>query len=84
MSLQEAVFSRARTSECPFACKHVERVVDYSTVSCPVAEHASASEGVWFTQPMLTGDRSDMDSIVEAVAKLHAHRDELKQAAESA
>ena len=81
---REAVFSRVHTSECPFTCKHVERVVDYSKVSCPVAEHASTSEAVWFSQPMLTGDRSDMDSIVEAVAKVHAHRDELKQAAESA
>ena len=49
-----------------------------------IRDSASTSEGVWFSQPMLTGDRSDMDSIVEAIAKIHAHRDELKKASESA
>lgn len=78
---REAVFSRVHTSDCPFTCKHVERVVDYSKVSCPVAEYAATQECVWFYQSMLTGDRSDMDSIVEAVGKIHEHCSELEEVA---
>ena len=34
-------------------------------------------EAVWFSQNMLLGPRSDMDQIVEAVRKIHAHAAEL-------
>lgn len=51
--------------------------LDYTRVSCPVTERACREEAVWFTQPMLLGTQADMDDIVEAVAKVYAHRQEL-------
>ncbi|NLG50152.1 MAG: DegT/DnrJ/EryC1/StrS family aminotransferase [Chloroflexi bacterium] len=51
--------------------------LDYSKVSCPVTERACREEAVWLTQPMLLGTQADMDDIVEAVAKVYAHRQEL-------
>jgi dTDP-4-amino-4,6-dideoxygalactose transaminase len=43
---------------------------------CPVNERL-CEEGVWFTQNMLLGERSDMDQIAEAVRKIQAHAGEL-------
>lgn len=37
---------------------------------CPAAERACYQEAVWFSQTMLLGSRADMDSIVEAAAKV--------------
>ncbi len=37
---------------------------------CPIAEHACYEEAVWLTQNMLLGTRGDMDTIVEAIAKI--------------
>lgn len=74
---REELFTRMRTDDCPMTCKHVERAIDYNLVSCPVCEKACASECVWFSQSMFLGERSDMDSIVEAVAKIQKHNTEL-------
>lgn len=37
---------------------------------CPIAEHACHAEAIYLSQNLLLGDRSDMDSIVEAIAKI--------------
>ena len=37
---------------------------------CPAAERACYQEAVWFPQTMLLGTRADMDSIIEAAAKV--------------
>ena len=37
-------------------------------------------EGVWFSQTMLLGPRSDMDQIAEAIRKIRAHAGELAKA----
>jgi dTDP-4-amino-4,6-dideoxygalactose transaminase len=37
---------------------------------CPIAEHVSLTEAVYLTQNLLLGTREDMDSIVEAIAKI--------------
>jgi dTDP-4-amino-4,6-dideoxygalactose transaminase len=37
-------------------------------------------EGVWFTQTMLLGPRSDMEQIAAAIRKIHAHAGELAKA----
>lgn len=37
---------------------------------CPAAERACYQEAVWFSQTMLLGSRADMDSIIEAAAKV--------------
>ncbi len=35
---------------------------------------------VWLPHPLLLGDEPDVDQIVEAVAKIQRHPDELRQA----
>jgi L-glutamine:2-deoxy-scyllo-inosose/3-amino-2,3-dideoxy-scyllo-inosose aminotransferase len=51
--------------------------VDYSTVSCPVAEWASAHESINILHQILLGDRQDMDDIVGAVEKVMTNLDEI-------
>ena len=46
------------------------RTVSYRDVSLPNVEQACPVT-VWLTQTMLLGEQSDMDDIVEAVAKIH-------------
>lgn len=46
---------------------------------CP-ANDQLCEEAVWFTQTMLLGPRGDMDQIVEAIRKIHAHAAELAKA----
>ncbi len=43
---------------------------------CP-ANDRLCTEGVWFTQNMLLGPRSDMDDIADAIERIHAHAKEL-------
>ncbi len=46
---------------------------------CP-ANDKICDEAVWFTQNMMLGTRADMDDIVAAVNKIHAHAAELAKA----
>ncbi len=46
---------------------------------CPENE-LLCQEAVWFTQNMLLGSKSDMDSIAVAIKKIHANADQLKKA----
>jgi dTDP-4-amino-4,6-dideoxygalactose transaminase len=41
---------------------------------CPVSDRACDEEGVWLQQNLLLGTETDMDSIVEAMAKIQAVR----------
>ncbi|MFN0165453.1 MAG: DegT/DnrJ/EryC1/StrS family aminotransferase [Bryobacteraceae bacterium] len=45
---------------------------------CPLDDQL-CQEGVWFTQNMLVGSRTDMEQIVEAVRKIQRHAGELAQ-----
>ncbi len=44
--------------------------VDYTKVSCPVAERACADEAIWLMQSTLLATRQEMQEIVDAVAKV--------------
>jgi dTDP-4-amino-4,6-dideoxygalactose transaminase len=46
---------------------------------CPVTERACFEEGVWLGQAMLLGDRSDIDDIAEAIAKVRGHAADLTE-----
>ena len=46
---------------------------------CP-ANDKLCGEAVWFTQTMLLGPRSDMDSIVAAITKIRAYAAQLAKA----
>ena len=67
---------------CPVTCGHYGRAIDYASFEalCPHAERA-CREAVWLEHRLLLAGREDMDDIVRAVEKIHAHRLELKPAA---
>ncbi len=44
--------------------------VNYTNVSCPVAEHACYEEGVWILQHAMLGTREDMEAFAEAIRKI--------------
>ncbi len=62
---------------CPLGCRFYGRKMDYSQVSCPVAEHACANEALWIFQSVLLGTKDDMNDIASAVSKVRENVDEL-------
>jgi len=46
---------------------------------CPQNDVICNEEGIWFTQDMLLGPKSDMDYIVSAIAKIHKNADSIKK-----
>lgn len=58
--------------------RKIEFPVDYKKCFCPATEKAVFDEAIWLTQNILLGSRSDMDDIVAAVKKIHAHAGEMK------
>jgi len=57
---------------CPVNCAHYGKQVDFAAYAekCPVAERACHQESIWLEHRLLLGDRSDMDDVLEAVAKV--------------
>ena len=62
----------------PAIARVASRRVDYSSTECPVCERVCRDEAVWLVQSQLIGDRSDMDDIAEAIAKIKQDIDELR------
>lgn len=54
--------------------------VDYTKVSCPVAERLCAGEMVWLTHNYLLGTEEDTRDIVRAIRKTREHAEALKAA----
>lgn len=55
-----------------------ERIDRYfDELHCPENDRL-CTEAVWFTQPMLLGPQSDMDDIADAIEKIHANAESLK------
>ena len=48
--------------------------------SCPVAERAAFEESVWLHHRILLGTKADVDSVIDAVAKIRDNLDELRSA----
>ena len=63
--------------KCPKECPCNGAFVDYKSVHCPVAERLCNEEAVWLPHYVLLGEKSDMDSIVQAIEKIYTHRKEL-------
>ncbi|MGV3557049.1 DegT/DnrJ/EryC1/StrS family aminotransferase [Larkinella arboricola] len=53
-----------------FMCYAIPESVDYSAVSCPVAERACRDEAVWIFQHAMLGSREDMQAFAEAIRKI--------------
>ncbi len=62
---------------CPFACRFYKGKVDYEALALPNVEHACEEGSFWMGQNVLLGDEADMDTIADAMAKVHEHRAEL-------
>lgn len=53
--------------------------VDYSQITCPVAEHAAYKEMVWLPHEVFLADESDIDELCDAIVKLRENIDELAE-----
>lgn len=65
---KQPVFAEKR-----FDPKHAAQKVNFTKINCPVAERACDSEALWLTQPILLGEKQDMDDIVSAAEKVREH-----------
>lgn len=63
---------------CPVGCSFYGKSVSYKELHLENCERACDKEGVWLTQNVLLGSRSDMDDIANAVEKVISNIDELK------
>jgi len=61
---------------CPFNCPLHERRIDYSKVSCPVAERVYRSEIIASNKNFLM-ERAHVDRVLEAIYKIKEHIGEL-------
>lgn len=55
-----------------FAWRDVTTGVDYSNVSCPVAERAAYEQSIWLPHEIFLGPREDVDDVVRAIEKVTA------------
>jgi dTDP-4-amino-4,6-dideoxygalactose transaminase len=74
---RQGLFTDTRPGSYPSACRHIQREGDCPKASCPVCEDLCGNRLMSLPQQVLLGTKSDMDSIVEAVAKVQKHHGEL-------
>jgi hypothetical protein len=67
---------------CPVTCGHYGKPLDYVSFAalCPVSERI-CREAVWLEHRLLLAEQADMDDIVSAIEKIHAHRLDFEPAA---
>jgi len=65
--------------DCPAGCLLCARGIDYARMALPAAEQA-CREAVWLEHQVLLGEPSDMDDVLEAVEKIRAGAELVKQA----
>ncbi len=53
-----------------FAWRDMNTGVDYSNVSCPIAERAAYEQSVWLPHQIFLGPREDVDDVVLAIEKV--------------
>ncbi len=62
----------------PLFQKHLSGEVDYREVHCPEAERAANHENIWIFHEAFLGSEQDTSDIADAVEKVLAHVDELR------
>jgi dTDP-4-amino-4,6-dideoxygalactose transaminase len=62
----------------PFLAEARARL-DYRSVECPNSDLLCREQAIWLEQRLLLGTRADMDDIVRAFEKVHAHRGALRE-----
>jgi dTDP-4-amino-4,6-dideoxygalactose transaminase len=58
--------------------------IDVAAVGLPNCERISEREGVWLTQNMMLGTRTDLDDVIRAVERVYEHRHALAGVVEAA
>lgn len=53
-----------------FMCYAIPETVDYTSVNCPVAEEACATDAVWILQHAMLGEQEDMTAFAGAIRKI--------------
>lgn len=51
--------------------------IDYASLDLKVSEKAASTEGLWLTQNLLLSEKSDIDNIADAIAKIYENSEEL-------
>ncbi len=76
---KEPFLERTLASRAYRAIYPAERLADWRERNrCP-ANDRLCEEAVWFTQPMLLGERRDMEQIAAAVRKIQSHAGDLRK-----
>jgi dTDP-4-amino-4,6-dideoxygalactose transaminase len=60
----------------PYLATTVDRL-DYDAARCPISDRI-CREAIWLEQSMLLGSRADMNDVVRAFGKIHAHAADLR------
>ncbi len=69
---------QSMTDENTWLIKCPGRDIDYTKVHCPEAERIFRTEALSIGQSAFLGDKEDMDLILEAIRKVRANTDELR------
>jgi dTDP-4-amino-4,6-dideoxygalactose transaminase len=64
------IYQQPMFLEKNFMCYAIPEYVDYTNVSCPVAERACSSEAVWILQHAMLGTKQDMELFADAIRKI--------------
>ena len=66
-------------TDCPIRCPLYQGEMDYTKVCCPEAERIHDTEALLINHARLLGPKEDMDLILDAMRKVRANVDELRQ-----
>ena len=70
MGYPEPLYKQPLFQKKQFMCYAIPEEVDYTRVSCPVAERACYEEAVWILQHAMLGTKEDMEKFAAAVRKI--------------
>jgi dTDP-4-amino-4,6-dideoxygalactose transaminase len=70
MGYPQPLYKQPLFQEKNFMCYAIPEDVDYTKVSCPVAEKACYEEAVWIFQNAMLGTKEDMEKFAQAILKI--------------
>lgn len=74
MGYPEPIYRQPVFQQKNFMCYAIPAHVDYTSVNCPVTEHACYEEGVWILQHAMLGTAEDMHDFARAIVKIQKHQ----------
>lgn len=76
MGYPEPLYKQPVFQQKNFMCYAIPEYVDYTNVSCPVAEKACYEEAVWILQNAMLGTRDDMRDFANAILKIQGYQNQ--------